>query len=156
VTIHNPAIGGTQLRQNLILMPRWVARVPEPDLVTVCFGGNDWESGMRGEMFTEANRDAIDRIRRATAGKADVLIMTSVPSVAQWTTRAELAAACRKAAHDRHAGLADAEKAFLAEGSKDKERLFVHDKTHLSAAGHELMARTVLDAIERADAGPTR
>ena len=25
VTIVNPAIGGTQLRQNLVLMPRWLA-----------------------------------------------------------------------------------------------------------------------------------
>lgn len=33
VTIHNPAIGGTQLRQNLVLMPRWLNAAPEPDLV---------------------------------------------------------------------------------------------------------------------------
>src|SRR5581483_8009588 len=28
--IVNPAIGGTELRQNLVLMPRWLAEAPEP------------------------------------------------------------------------------------------------------------------------------
>src|SRR5947209_8344333 len=51
ITIVNPAIGGTQLRQNLVLIPRWLAHAPEPDLVTVFFGGNDWEAGMRGGQF---------------------------------------------------------------------------------------------------------
>jgi len=66
VTIVNPAIGGTQLRQNVILIPRWLAAVPEPDLVTIFFGGNDWDSGMRGAEFRRACSDAVDRVRRAT------------------------------------------------------------------------------------------
>ena len=53
VTVINPAIGGTQLRQNLVLIPRWLQQASEPDLVTVFFGGNDWESGMRGEQFQQ-------------------------------------------------------------------------------------------------------
>lgn len=148
VTINNPAIGGTELRQNLVLIPRWLEKTPEPDLVTVCFGGNDWGSGMRGPQFMETCKDAIDRIRRATKGKADVLILTTVPSVPQWTTMAELAEACRKAAQDRKAGLADLEKAFLTEGKENKERLYCRDKVHLGSPGHELIARKVQEAIE--------
>src|SRR6185312_11055787 len=49
VTIVNPAIGGTQLRQGLVLIPRWRDEHPQADLVTICYGGNDWEAGMRGE-----------------------------------------------------------------------------------------------------------
>ena len=82
VTIVNPAIGGTQLRQNLVLIPTWLAKAPEPDLVTICFGGNDWDAGMRGKQFRETCADAVDRVRRATKGKADVLIVTTVPSAA--------------------------------------------------------------------------
>jgi hypothetical protein len=48
VTLVNPAIGGTQLRQNLVLLPRGLAQAPQPDLVLIRFGGNDWEAGMRG------------------------------------------------------------------------------------------------------------
>ncbi len=150
MTIVDPAIGGTQLRQNVALIPTWLAKAPEPDLVTICFGGNDWDAGMRGKQFREANDDAIDRVRRATKGKADVLLATTVPSAARWGALAELAEACRQAAHDRNAGLADADKAFQAAGKEEGERakLYVKDATHLSPAGHTLMARTVQEVIE--------
>lgn len=147
VTIVNPAIGGTQLRQNLVLVPRWLEKAPEPDLVTICFGGNDWEAGMRGELFRDANADGIDRIRRATRGKSDVLLMSTVPSVAQWETRAELGAACCAAAKDRIAGLVDLEHAFWQAGKNNREHLFVNDKVHLSPAGHALVAQSILDAL---------
>src|SRR5262249_40656991 len=100
VTVVNPAIGGTQLRQNLVLIPLWRARAPEPDLVTLCFGSNDWDSGMRGGQFRQSYQDAVDRVRRAAGGKADVLIVTTVPSAARWGALAELAEACRQAARD--------------------------------------------------------
>ncbi len=150
VTIVNPAIGGTQLRQNLILMPTWLARAPEPDLVTVFFGGNDWEAGMRGQEFAGTCEDAIDRIRRATKGKADVLIMTSNPSAARWDALAELAQACRTAASVRNAGLADTDRAFHQAGRGDHDRLFVDDRVHLSRSGHQVVADTVQKAIESA------
>jgi lysophospholipase L1-like esterase len=148
VSVVNPAIGGTQLRQNLVLIPRWLERAAEPDLVTVFFGGNDWEAGMRGEQFRQSCADAVDRIRRATGGKADVLLLTTNPSVAAWDTMTELAEACRKAARERNAGLADTSAAFHAAGKEDRERLYVSDKVHLGPAGHELVARTVLAALE--------
>ena len=150
VTIVNPAIGGTQLRQNLVLIPTWLAKAPEPDLVTICFGGNDWDAGMREKQFRETCADAVDRVRRATKGKADVLIVTTVPSAARWGAVAELAEACRQAAHDRNAGLADADKAFTAAGEDEKERakFYVKDSTHLAPTGHELMVKTILGAIE--------
>lgn len=148
VTVHNPAIGGTQLRQNLVLIPRWLARVPEPDLVTIWFGYNDWDAGMRGEEFRAACRDAVERVRRATRGKADVLLLTTAPAAERWTTMAELAEACRQAARATGAGLADTEKAFHAAGRSDRARLYAKDRTHLSPAGHELAAAAVLAAIE--------
>jgi lysophospholipase L1-like esterase len=150
----NPAIGGTQLRQNLVLIPRWLARAPEPDLVAIFFGGNDWDAGMRGEEFTRACADAVDRVRRATKGHADVLILTTNPSAARPGATAELAEACRRAARDRNAGLADTEAAFRAAGRDDPARLFVHDRVHLSRAGHELVARTVLRRSRRPGAEP--
>jgi lysophospholipase L1-like esterase len=148
VTVVNPAIGGTQLRQGVALMPRWLAEHPQPDLVTICFGGNDWEAGMRGRQFQEACRDAIDRVRRETKGASDVLLLTTVPAMKRWTTMTELAEACRAAAKERNSGLADSEKAVLAAG-KDKKDLFAWDNTHLGVAGHELVAAGVMEAIER-------
>ncbi|HLF93806.1 MAG TPA: GDSL-type esterase/lipase family protein, partial [Planctomycetota bacterium] len=148
--IVNPAIGGTQLRQGLVLMPRWLAEAPEPDLVTVCYGANDYESGMRGEMFRETVRETVDRIRRATLGKSDVLVMTTVPALEQWALKNELAEACRAAAGERKAGLSDVEKAFGAAPADQRSALFCTDKVHLGKAGHEATAAAVLEAIERA------
>lgn len=150
VTIVNPAIGGTQLRQNLVLIPRWLATTPEPDLVTICFGANDWDSGMRKGQFHDSCVDAVDRVRRLTNGKADVLLLPTIPGVNFWETRAELAEDIRKTAKDRNAGLADTEAAFLEAGKAGKEKLFVDDKVHLSPLGHEIVAKTVLKALENA------
>jgi lysophospholipase L1-like esterase len=150
VTLENPAIGGTQLRQNLVLIPRWRQAVPEPDLVTVCFGANDWEAGMRGEQFARTCRDAVDRIRRATHGTADVLLMTTLPTIERWTTMTELAGAVRTAASERSAGLADTEVAFHTAGKEKPERLYCSDRVHMGAPGHELIAATVAEAIARA------
>jgi hypothetical protein len=55
----------------------------------------------------------VDRVRRATRGKADVLLLTPNPAASRWTETAELAGACRRAARDRNAGLADTEAAGL-------------------------------------------
>ncbi|HTE16770.1 MAG TPA: SGNH/GDSL hydrolase family protein [Armatimonadota bacterium] len=148
VTLENSAMGGTQLRQNLVLIPRWLARKPRPDLVTIYFGGNDWEAGMRGEQFYQTCVDAIDRVRRATGGSADVLLITTNPSATNWKTMAELAEACRRAARDRRAGLADTEAAFHTAGREKPDHLFVDDRVHLSPAGHTLVAETVLRALE--------
>jgi lysophospholipase L1-like esterase len=146
-TIVNPAIGGSQLKPNLVLIPRWLEGSPEPDLVTLFFGGNDWDAGMRGDEFALACTDAIDRIRRATHGKTDVLFLTTNPSALLWTESAELAEACRRAARGCNAGLADTDRAFHAAGRDDRNRLFVRDRVHLSRVGHEVVAETVLKVI---------
>ena len=61
----------------------------------------------------------------------------------------ELAEACRGAAKDRRAGLADTDHAFVAAGKNNPNPLFVHDRVHLSKAGHAIVAETVLKAIEQ-------
>jgi lysophospholipase L1-like esterase len=147
LTVVNPAFGGTQLRQNVVLIPGWTATTPTPDLVTICFGYNDWDAGMRGPMFREAMIDAVERIRRATGGKSDVLIMTTAPSLERWTTVAELAQACRDAARESNAGLADLEASFHSAGDENRATLYASDKTHLSSAGQEIVATTVLETI---------
>ena len=148
VTIVNPAMGGTELRQNMILIPRWQKEAPEPDLVTIWFGGNDWNSGMRGAMFDATMQDAVERVRAATKDKADVLIMSTCPSVENWDTMAELAEGCRHAAGAKYAAIGDIYKVFHEIGKADPASLYCKDKTHLGAAGHELVAKTIADLIE--------
>lgn len=145
----NTAIGGTELRQNIVLIPRWSEEHADADLVIVCFGGNDWSSGMRGPLFEPTCVTAIEAIRRATQAGADVLLCTTCPSVERWDAMAELSAACRAAARSQHAGLADIDAAFHAAGktAEEREALFASDKTHLGLAGHRLFAETVFSIL---------
>ncbi len=146
VTIVNPAIGGTELRQNLVLLPEWSRDNADADLVTICFGGNDWNAGMRGPGFELAMRNAVELVRRATGGKADVLVMTTCPQAAKWDTLAELAEACRSAAAESNAGLADIYAAFHA-AAEQRDKLLAWDHVHLGRAGQELFASTIVQAI---------
>jgi lysophospholipase L1-like esterase len=150
ITHVNPAIGGTQLPQGLVLLPRWTSCAP--DLVTILYGYNDWDGGTRGPQFREEMKDAIERVRRATGGKSDVLVITTCPALERWDTMSELSAACREAAKARNAGLAETEAGFHAVAAEKRAQLFVNDKTHLAAPGHELVA----DAVFRALAGEAK
>lgn len=46
-------------------------------------------------LFEQTCLDAIDRVRRATAGRADVLLCTTCPSVERWETMAAASATDR-------------------------------------------------------------
>ncbi|MBA3709721.1 MAG: CIA30 family protein [Planctomycetes bacterium] len=148
-TIVNPAIGGTELRQNLVLMPNWLMTTPEPDLVTVLFGYNDFASGMTGPAFAALQKDTIQRIRRETHGKADVLIITTCPAASKWDEMADLAEACRTAAKDQNAGICDIYALIHELGKDNKDQFFDEDKTHLSALGQQTIAKAVLEALEK-------
>ncbi|HEX3133070.1 MAG TPA: GDSL-type esterase/lipase family protein [Planctomycetota bacterium] len=148
VTLVNPAIGGTELKQNLVLIPRWTTSTPTPDLVTMCFGFNDWSNGMRPERFKPAMIDAIRRVRRATKGAADVLVIATLPGMPLWDELGGLAQAGRDAAAQEHAGLCDGYAVFMA-AAKDggRERLFVDDQVHLSPLGQQALAQAVIDSL---------
>jgi lysophospholipase L1-like esterase len=150
VTLINPAIGGTELKQNVVLLPRWIAGTPKPDLVTICFGYNDWSSGMRPERFKPAMVDAIRRVRQQTGDAADVLVIATLPGLPLWDELSGLAQAAREAAAAERAGLCDGYAAFVA-AAKDggRERLFVDDRVHLSPTGQQVLATAVLEAITR-------
>ncbi|NPV47766.1 MAG: hypothetical protein HPY69_12460 [Armatimonadetes bacterium] len=152
VTLVNPAIGGTGLNPNLVLMPQWLRDTPAPDLVTVWFGFNDWDSGMRGEQYKQMLGFAVDRIRRLTRGRSEILLMTTCPAIPRWTEMEELAAAARTVAVEKRTGLADVAAAFHKAGAEEAARmnLYSSDTVHLGPAGHQLAAETVLGAI----AGP--
>lgn len=153
VTLINPAIGGTTLSQNIATMPRWSHEAPAPDLVTVWFGGNDWDTKVRGRRFAEYLRLAVDQIRRQTHGSADILLMTTLPSRARWETTRELEEAVRQVAREKQTGFVDIAAEFRKAPSADaasKQHYWGWDNVHLGAKGHEIVAAAVLKAIEDA------
>jgi lysophospholipase L1-like esterase len=91
----------------------------------------------------------VDRIRRLTKGKSEMLLMTTCPAFARWDEMDEMAGAVRIVAMKRKAGLADVATAFKQAGGDEAARvkLFCSDKTHLGEAGHKLAAETVAKAV---------
>ncbi len=149
VALVNPAIGGTQLTQNLVLAPRWLKDTPHPDLITIWFGFNDWDGGMRGPQFEKKLDMAIERLRRLTGGRSEILLISTCPALQRWETMEELAAAARTVADRKKTALADVAAAFHAAGREETARaaLFAWDRTHLGTEGHKLAAETVYEAI---------
>jgi len=150
VKLVNPAIGGTTLSQNTILIPRWLREAPQPDLVAIWFGGNDWDTGVRGQRYKQYLELAVDRVRRATKGQAEVLIMTTCPGFAAWDARSELCQAACDVARERKTGFVDAAGDFHKAGSREealKRQYWVWDNVHLGPGGHELIADAVAAAI---------
>lgn len=153
VKLVNPAIGGTTLSQNLIVMPRWEKQAPSPDLVTVFFGGNDWETGVRGARFADYLRLAVDRIRRQTHGSADIVLMTPCPSHDRWETMRELEQAVRDVAREKKTAMVDIAADFRKAPTADealKREYWAWDKVHLGTKGHESVKDAVLEAINSA------
>lgn len=148
-------LGGTQLTQNLVLMPRWLEQTPAPDLVTVWFGCNDWSSGMRKERWPKVLRFAVDRIRRLTRGQSEIILITTCPAIGRWDTMEELAEGVRVVQAEKKTGLAAVAAAFHREGAdaSARETLYCRDKTHLGPAGHQLAAETVLKAVADSEGG---
>lgn len=152
VKIINPAIGGTTLSQNIVLIPRWIKDAPSPDLVTILFGGNDWDNGVRGERFAQYLRLAVERVRRETLGSADILILSTCPAHARWEVYKELEQAAAAVAKETGAAYADLAAAFRAAGNTPdqalKQTLWAWDKVHLGPKGHELVRNVVMRALE--------
>ena len=151
VTLVNPAIGGTTLSQNVILMPRWLKQTPHPDLVTICFGFNDWDNKVRKPQFKQNLNLAVNRIRRMTGGQTEIMLMTTCPALARWETMDELCQAASEVAQERKTGLADINSAFRAAGSAQeaqKRQYWGWDNIHMGSAGHDLITQTMLSSIE--------
>ena len=84
VGVLNTTVGGHQFTHGLTQIVRWLPRCPEPDLVTVFFGGNERSNGMRAPQFKNCLRRGVDHIRRLTKGQSAILLMTTVPSLEHW------------------------------------------------------------------------
>ena len=151
VTLVNPAIGGTTLSQNLVLTPRWLRDAPKPDLVTVWFGGNDWDSGVKGERFREYLAYGVDRLRRQTGGSADILLLTTCPGFKRWDTTRELEQAVEEVAKQKHTALVDIAGAFRKAGTAEQalqKGYWAWDNVHLGTNGHKLIVEAIMQRIE--------
>ena len=78
-----------------------------------------------------------------------MLILPTCPAVAKWDELNEMADACRTAAKEKNAGLANIHAALKKAGETDRAKLF-SDGVHLSPIGQEVVANTVIEALKAA------
>ncbi len=150
VAVVNGAVGGTELNQGVVILPRWLRLVPHPDVVTVWFGYNDWSAEITPEQFRDRLRAAVTRIRALTEGKSQILLLTTAPAVGRWREMEPLAQVEREVAKEMGTGLADVAAAFHRASDADetaRKALYCTDEVHLGAAGHALAAETVRRAL---------
>ncbi len=151
VKLVNTAVGGHQLTHGLALTPLWLPTAPEPDLVTVLYGANDYWNGMTPEHFGVVQRFAVDRLRRLTKGRSEILLLTCVPIRDEWEALDGLAEAVCAVAREKRTGLADVYSVFRTFGDNERQRPWAYAwDGHLGPLGHPLVAMTVYDAITSA------
>ena len=150
VTLVNPAIGGTTLSQNVVLIPRWLQDALRR---TWCWSGSAAMTG-RTASAGRGTRSICGWPSigfGATKGRADILLMTTLPGLRTWETTAELSKAAHTVACECKTGFVDAATAFHKAGSAEeamKRQYWGWDGVHLGPAGHELIADAVARGIE--------
>jgi len=151
VTVVNSGVGGLEVPQGSVLIPRDV--VPyDPDLVTVLYGYNDLApGGVTRDQFKTAVSVFVDRVRRLTKGRAEVLLVSSLPGTSDdaWERLKAGAETIRELAQEKRCGLCDADAAFRALG---REKLIAEyfrekDPAHPNPRGQELLTNLLLEAI---------
>lgn len=151
VRVVNSGVGGVEVPQGSVLIPRDV--VPyEPDLVTVLYGYNDLASGaVTRDQFKTALEVFVDRVRRLTRGRAEVLLVSSLPGTSEeaWERLAVGAEVVREVAREKRTGLCDAGAAFRNLGRETLIAQYFRsgDPAHPNPKGQELLARLLLEAI---------
>jgi lysophospholipase L1-like esterase len=152
VAVINSGVGGLQTTQGSVLISRDV--VPyEPDLVTVMYGYNDIVGGgAKEDQFKTAIGVYVDRVRRLTQGRTEVMLVSTIPGTSQeaWDKLAAASRAVRRVAAEKKCGLAEADKPFRALGreSLTKGYFAPGDAAHPNPKGQDLLARTLTDAVE--------
>jgi lysophospholipase L1-like esterase len=124
--------------------------MPDPDLVLVFFGANDAKAaglGVTPLVFACHLADLVDRIRIATDGKADVMILSGVPrGQRDGEPVSRIVKGAAMAAEQKKTAFCDTYPIFKNLPADEHKRC-CPDGLHFSAAGQEKMAEVVFNRI---------
>ena len=167
--VANAGISGQTVRFGTIGLPRALRLMPNPDLVCIMFGANDCkaatgefnQSGFNQEAFARNLSALVDQVRRATGGKADIVLLSGVPRLdksAGTTTGAveTIVGACQTVAVAKETAFCDTFPAYL-ELTAERKASYYKDTVHQSQAGlaflGQLLSNSVAAAVQ-AEAPP--
>lgn len=119
----------------------------DADLITIMYGTND-SVIYKPAFFAQTLNDYLDRIAVVTHGKTTVLLLATIPGGQdRYRTADPLAQAIREVAAQRGLPCCDLQKAYYDLG-ETKARAML-PTVHPTAEGHELMATTMADFMQR-------
>jgi lysophospholipase L1-like esterase len=159
-TVANCGIGGHTVRGGLIILPRSLRTMPDPDLVFILFGGNDTKAvglkpGFDQEVFKTELEQMIDRVRIATGGQADICLLSGVarlahPAAGPSTGVIEkVAPGIQEAAAERKTAYVDSLASYL-QLTPDQQKQYYRDTIHQQPAGHEYIAGLIFTQLQSA------
>jgi lysophospholipase L1-like esterase len=160
--VANCGIAGHTVRGGLIVLPRSLHTMPDPDLVCVLFGANDIKAlGVKPE-FTEAVfrtelEQLIDRIRAGTGGKADLCLLNGVPRLLPNSsdsagTIEKIDAAVKEASVEKKTAFVDTFAAYLVL-TPEQKKIDYRDTVHQKPAGQEFLGNLVFTELRSATPG---
>ena len=165
VRVMNRGVGGIESRHGLILIPREVAP-HSADLVMLHFGYNDYTSMLEKRLppaecrslAQSSARQFIQRIRGASGGEAEVLLVATLPGADPGRRHAMdfFGEEYRQAAAQAKAAYTDAPRAAYEQAFQAGKvtELFAHapdgalDPAHPNELGHRQIAESLLKAFE--------
>ncbi|MBA3845205.1 MAG: hypothetical protein H0X45_01035 [Planctomycetes bacterium] len=154
VTITNVAVGGNMTPHGVVLMQRWLPTLPQPDLVIILFGYNDVDGVGNGTTLEMLMKDAVRRVRAATNGASDILLINNIPDKADGDARPYVPAAILAAATAENAGIADTYALFTAQTDAVRETWY-YDAVHINSAGQGSVAGVVEAVLLASGSGTT-
>jgi lysophospholipase L1-like esterase len=165
--VANCGIRGHSIRGGIIVLPRSLRTMPDPDLVCILYGANDSTAlGLKSEfneqVFKQETEELIDKVRIGTNGNADICLVTGDPrhlketvnGVAQVSPKSnglieKIIPAFKEAAAERQTAYADTFSRYLTI-TPDQQKQYYRPKdiVHQSPAGLEFMGDLVFDQLQ--------
>ncbi len=154
VEVANCGIRGHSIRGGMIILPRSIRTMPDPDLVFIMFGANDStalgkKKEFNKETFKNYLEELIDRVRIATGGKADVCLMSGVVRIDPKTGKSEkiieqIVGAVKEAAVEKQTAYVDTFATYQTFTAAQQKQYYL-GKVHMNPAGLEFMGGLVFD-----------
>jgi len=157
VNVVNAGIAGHSARSGHIVLPRALRSMPNPDMVCIFYGANDCKScvpatGYDADAFGAHLEALIDKVRYATEGKADIVLLSGVSRVAGGNKVSngvveQIAKIVPEVCKKKQATFCDSLSSFLPLPAGEKRRYY-RDTIHLTAQGHLFLGNLLYEILD--------
>jgi lysophospholipase L1-like esterase len=161
--IANCGVGGHSVRGGMIILPRSLRTMPNPDVVFILYGANDCKAvekkpGFNEQTFRMDLENLIDRVRIATGGNADICLINGVPRLGAQSLESSgdverIVDGHKGAATNKKTAFVDTFGAYLQLPSEQRKHYYL-DTVHQNQLGLEYIGNKVFETLRAAIDSP--